>query len=232
MLSSTWLLAGLLASAHAAPRLGPSNNGLTFQSPDRLADEKQLVSVKLAVMSQCPDAQICEQVWDKTIPKVADKITLELVYIGKLDQRSKYGVKCMHGELECAGNIQQLCFARHFPNYKEWWPFVSCQNYGSLKNVGTESVARSCAKVAGKDWDADGLASCASGERGARLLRESVRIAEYLGVEKSCSVLLNDRVICIHDGTWKSCSEGHEVSDFVRQVEDEYRRINAYDHEA
>jgi len=42
-------------------------------------------------------------------PSVRNKINLTFNYIGKPDPRSKYAVKCMHGEIECRGNIQQLC---------------------------------------------------------------------------------------------------------------------------
>lgn len=34
---------------------------------------------------------------------------LKLEYIGQIDDEAQFGVDCMHGDLECAGNIQQLC---------------------------------------------------------------------------------------------------------------------------
>jgi hypothetical protein len=30
----------------------------------------------------------------------------------------------------------------------------------------------------------------------------------------------------VHDGTWKECSGGHEVGDFVSQIKTEYERLN------
>lgn len=41
------------------------------------------VPVVLGVMSRCPDALLCETLFDKVIPKVADKIDLSLAYVAK-----------------------------------------------------------------------------------------------------------------------------------------------------
>lgn len=41
------------------------------------------VALELAVMSQCPDALICESVINEVLPKVANKVNLTLHYIGE-----------------------------------------------------------------------------------------------------------------------------------------------------
>lgn len=41
------------------------------------------VPVTLGVMSRCPDALLCETLFDKVIPKVADKIDLSLAFIAR-----------------------------------------------------------------------------------------------------------------------------------------------------
>jgi hypothetical protein len=41
------------------------------------------VPVVLGVMSRCPDALLCETLFDNVIPKVADKIDLSLAYVAK-----------------------------------------------------------------------------------------------------------------------------------------------------
>lgn len=66
------------------------------QSP--LSDDFQLVSkdgdvkvpVTLGVMSKCPDALLCESVFDKVVPQVEDKIDLSLSFIGRYAFESKY----------------------------------------------------------------------------------------------------------------------------------------------
>jgi hypothetical protein len=39
------------------------------------------VPVMLGVMSRCPDALLCETLFDNVIPRVANKINLSLAYI-------------------------------------------------------------------------------------------------------------------------------------------------------
>jgi len=185
------------------------------------------VPVDLAVMSQCPDARLCEVVWDKVLNAVADKVDLRLIYIGEFDDKAKYGVRCMHGETECDGNVQQLCFRHAYPDLRQWWQFVQCQNFGSRDKIGTIDVARQCAKTIGHDWDEEpGLRECAEGPQGRALLRESVKLGKQMNLEKSCSILINNELVCIHDGRWKQCDLGHEVSDFVREVNEVYDRLN------
>ncbi|SRR6266702_436933 len=41
------------------------------------------VPVTLGVMSRCPDALLCETLFDKVIPKVAEKIDLSLAFIAR-----------------------------------------------------------------------------------------------------------------------------------------------------
>jgi len=41
------------------------------------------VPVVLGVMSRCPDAILCENLFDQVLKKVADKVDMELAYIAK-----------------------------------------------------------------------------------------------------------------------------------------------------
>jgi hypothetical protein len=47
-----------------------------------LLDDDVKVPVTLGVMSQCPDALICEATMDKVLNQVGDKIELSLSFIG------------------------------------------------------------------------------------------------------------------------------------------------------
>jgi hypothetical protein len=73
MLSSIILstLSLYLATVFATP-----NNVQQSWSTDALR-----VPVTLGVMSRCPDALLCETLFDKVIPRVAEKIDLSLAYI-------------------------------------------------------------------------------------------------------------------------------------------------------
>ncbi|CEQ43006.1 SPOSA6832_04880, partial [Sporobolomyces salmonicolor] len=189
------LLSLSAASPIQLPLLWPS----PFPSSPRVNSTSTKVPLTLGVMSKCPDAEICETVMDRVLDThtggiggggkdevVGDLVKLGLVFIAKCvftlptservradlgsaarreQANETYGVSCMHGELECKGNVQQLCAIEHW---------------------GEESM----------------------------------------GITKSCTVMLNGRKICIHDGVWKDCDAGHEVGDFVRQITDEWNRLN------
>lgn len=41
------------------------------------------IPVQLGVMSRCPDALLCESIFNEVLSRVIDKVDLSLVYIGK-----------------------------------------------------------------------------------------------------------------------------------------------------
>ena len=47
------------------------------------ADDAIKVPVTLGVMSACPDAILCESVFDHVLQRVADKVDLTLTFIGR-----------------------------------------------------------------------------------------------------------------------------------------------------
>ncbi|KAF8913888.1 hypothetical protein CPB84DRAFT_1757832 [Gymnopilus junonius] len=190
------------------------------------------VSVQLGVMSRCPDALLCESRFAQVLDKVSDKVNLSLVYVAKIDDTEPdFGVWCMHGRQECAGNVQQLCVNKYAP-FPNWWEFVKCQNFQGRENIGLPEVAFKCAETADVDLETSGAGQCIGsdgsgiGTEGVTLLQESTLLGKELGITKSCTVLISGRKVCVHDGSWKDCEGGHEVNDFVRQIEDEYERLN------
>ncbi len=83
-------LAGLLftlvtARSHFSPSpfevldVQDADKAFTLRKPD------VKVPVTLGVMSRCPDALICEAVFDKVVTKIGDKIELSLSFIGKCE---------------------------------------------------------------------------------------------------------------------------------------------------
>ena len=53
------------------------------QNRSTLEDEPKLVPVILGVMSRCPDALLCESVFDDVLKQVGPKMSLEMTYIAK-----------------------------------------------------------------------------------------------------------------------------------------------------
>jgi hypothetical protein len=180
------------------------------------------VPVTLGVMSRCPDALLCETLFDKVIPRVAEKIDLSLAYVAKCaktysHQLSRadrltlhnrlnasdpdFGVTCLHGREECAGNVQQLCVAKYTP-MRTWWEFVMCQNYQGRNGIGRSDVALKCARTAKIDWEGSAVGQCVgsdgngTGEEGVRLLRDSIQVAESLGI--TCASISPLPPRCVH----------------------------------
>ncbi|GAA6033298.1 hypothetical protein JCM8097_006677 [Rhodosporidiobolus ruineniae] len=268
------------AQAFQLPFFAPSSSSSLSLNLD--ATKTSRVKVQLGVMSRCPDAHLCEALFDRVLEQrvevrlpsnatsedgeeekgtveVRELIDLSAVYIAKLNSSAAYGATCMHGPLECAANVQQLCAAEHWVNgragdegeettlqrrgvrerevemaarrrkqgWEDWWNFIQCLNYGETSSIGTEKKAQECAKVVKRDYSS--LLPCASPDpasEGSKLLRRSIKVADKLGVRKSCSVLIEGEVICIHDSTWQSCPAGHEPADFARVIARKWEALN------
>ncbi|KAI0638055.1 hypothetical protein C8Q77DRAFT_1214969 [Trametes polyzona] len=228
-LSLSFVLASLAAVAYGAAT-GPLNVQTNEAYAANYDDVK--VPVVLGVMSRCPDAVLCETVFDRVVERVADKIDLSLTFIGKPNvSEPDFGVTCMHGPEECAGNVHELCAIKYAPTQR-WWSFVQCLNFKGRSEIGKPETALQCAKTTELDWENSGVGACAGldgsgkGEEGVRLLQESVAVTQEMGIEKSCTVVINGKPVCIHDGTWKECEGGHAPKDFIKQIEEEYERLN------
>ncbi|PIL37032.1 hypothetical protein GSI_00724 [Ganoderma sinense ZZ0214-1] len=196
------------------------------------AEDAVKVPVVLGVMSACPDAILCENVYDHVVQRIGDKVDLSLSFIGNLNSSEPdFGVTCMHGPNECAGNVQELCAIKYAP-FERWWEFVQCQNFQGRYEVGKPATALKCANSAKLDWENSGVGACAGlsgdgkGKEGIDLLRESIQATKLLGIEKSCTVIINGKQVCVRDGAWKECEGGHTPADFIRQIEEEYAKLN------
>ncbi|KAL1701424.1 hypothetical protein EV121DRAFT_212143 [Schizophyllum commune] len=221
----------LIPLAAAAVSLVAASPAAWSEQTPLVVDDDVKVPVELGVMSKCPDALACESIFDQVIPKVGTKMDLELLYIGQIDDSDEeFGVTCKHGPEECAGNVQQLCVKKYAPD--QWWSFVHCQDYQGKAKIGHPDIALKCAKIAKIDWEESGVGECAGldgsgrGQEGVELLKESVKVSKTLGIEKSCTVRINGEAVCIRDGTWKECENGHSVNDFVRQINSAYDQLN------
>ncbi|QRV87776.1 gamma interferon inducible lysosomal thiol reductase GILT protein [Ceratobasidium sp. AG-Ba] len=218
------LLFPLLVSAAVVPELIQQNE-LTLNV------QEVKVPVTLGVMSRCPDAIACETVFDKVLERVGNRVDMSLAFIGTINASEPlYGVTCMHGEFECAGNVHELCAIAHTSSQEQWWPFLRCLNYQGRSHIGDENMAKKCARIVGLDWDQSGIGACVGGDEGKRLLHESVEYSKHEHIRTSCTMIINGRVRCIRDGTWKECDGGHEPADFVRRINSEYDKLNSKKH--
>ncbi|CDS07908.1 hypothetical protein LRAMOSA01857 [Lichtheimia ramosa] len=179
------------------------------------------VPVELFVMSKCPDKVFCENVFSQVLDQVQVPVSLDVNYIAQANQSEEYQFSCKHGPSECLGNIQELCFKHVYPDYHQWFEFDLCLNekYQSIGNGS--ALAEDCAGQLGLSFGP--VKDCIDSDKGVELLAESVKRTQSLGVTKSCTVYIDNRLRCIHDGTWKDCDGGYEVEDFVKSIEDAYQ---------
>ncbi|KCV73086.1 hypothetical protein H696_00631 [Fonticula alba] len=184
------------------------------------------VPVTLHVMSQCPDAVHCENVFADVLTQVGRITDINTEYIGSPSSDPRYephgGVRCMHGGGECQGNIQQLCAHSIYSGFNPngWFDFVLCQseNIGAIPGNGLE-----CANDL--DLNMDAFRNCTEPYGyGGQLLHESVMRTKERGITKSCTVVIDDEIVCVRDGgSWYNCPNGSTVADFVRQICQRYQ---------
>lgn len=135
----------------------------------------------------------------------------------------------MHGHSECNGDIDQLCIMKHFPssdplgNYA-YTDFLKCVG-PDIKNIPKNTD--SCLKSIGATDDIiEKVHTCAQGEEGKKLMTASIhytlgRCGHHPGC-RSCTMWLDEKKACVHDGGWKDCPVGHTVNEWVKAICDKY----------
>lgn len=132
------------------------------------------------------------------------------------------GFSCMHGDSECKGDMQQLCVQKNYGGARVrvlWgWParlapsscathavnelvdFLTCQDQSQQLIPYNVDQCASSANV-----DAQAVKDCAAGEEGQALMRDSVAATTAAGVRVCCTVHVNNRPFCVHNGDWEQC---------------------------
>ncbi|KAI8079965.1 uncharacterized protein BX664DRAFT_341912 [Halteromyces radiatus] len=207
---------GILAYAFAFPTFLKNSN----------KEPPSPVPVDLFVMSKCPDAVYCESVFSTVLKKVNVPVTFDVNYIAQYASSAPFAHICKHGSSECLGNIQQLCFHKEYPDPKDWFSFNLCMNKNYQLIGLDDDLAKNCAQDLNKSYAP--VEHCSHSATGVGLLTESAQKTKSLGVSSSCTVFIDNKLRCIHDGEWKNCTDGHEVDDFIQTIEDAYHKQNKY----
>ncbi|GAX85344.1 hypothetical protein CEUSTIGMA_g12761.t1 [Chlamydomonas eustigma] len=176
------------------------------------------VSLDLFVMSKCPDAVRCEQRMNDVLKTVQNISKVQTHYIADVAGQN---VQCKHGISECLGNQQQLCMLKH-TSPQAFWGFIQCQNQ-DITTVGTSSSAERCLDQVLSEVSHESVIhkvrSCFNGKEATQLLRESATFTKDKGVVKSCTMWVNGKPRCVHDGgIWYDCPGGPEVEDFIDSI--------------
>ncbi|WVQ97627.1 hypothetical protein IAU59_004741 [Kwoniella sp. CBS 9459] len=162
LLASTF---GMISAAPSQQPFGLGRSEVATGLGDVVSYDR--VNVSLYVMSRCPDARLCESVFQQVLSTdgIQDKINFDVGYIGTLNKSEPLGVTCKHGPLECLGNAHQLCLFNHLPLSK-FSAVVDCQNYPSSfpGKIGTIESVKGCVDTVGADWVESGVAACIEGK--------------------------------------------------------------------
>ncbi|OCF37663.1 hypothetical protein I316_00790 [Kwoniella heveanensis BCC8398] len=149
---------------------GASAGGTPVSKHDIIASNDR-VNVSLYVMSRCPDARLCESVFQQVLHAdgILDKINFDVGYIGTPNKTEPLGVTCKHGPLECLGNAHQLCLFNHL-SISDYSAIVDCQNYPSSfpKDIGTVESVKGCVETVGRNWEESGVGACIEGGKGQK----------------------------------------------------------------
>ncbi|KAA8894203.1 hypothetical protein FN846DRAFT_975351 [Sphaerosporella brunnea] len=190
------------------------------------------VPLEIHIMSQCPDAVDCvHDLLSPALPSISNITSFTLSFIGTA---TSVGVACKHGPTECLGNMLHLCGAALSsppspPPVERYWGFTECllQDYG--RRVGQKAFVKNCAERHGSGWGFDEVNRCVSSEDedgGFELLRKSVERSRSAGVSTSCTVRLQEEVVCVRDGgVWRECAMGHRPEDLVRAVRERWEKM-------
>jgi hypothetical protein len=180
---------------------------------------------------QCPDAKACEEAFPysslSTIinmnvrprnspPAQPTQTGPQLYYIG---DTSATPATCMHGPNECLGNKEQMC-ARDLSTTSTdaWYCFVLCQDKSQSK---IPSNGESCATECGIDWKK--VSTCYKADAAEAALVKSMEHSDEMGINACCTMYMDNKLRCVHDGSWKQCTGGHTTADFIKTVCDAYK---------
>ncbi|EXX75002.1 hypothetical protein RhiirA5_352525 [Rhizophagus irregularis] len=184
--------------------------------------EREKIPVELFVMSRCPDAVACEEVMADVVKEVNDISTFKTNYIATLNSSATYGATCKHGDLECNGNIQELCFQEVNSNQLTFFNYLMCI-HRSFDRIGSHEWAKQCSEEVGQDYDP--IDKCVNSDTGLNLFIKSVQKSKANQANVSCTIFIDGHKRCIRDGgDWYDCPDGNSDKDFVKSIKNAYKK--------
>ncbi|KAJ1931151.1 hypothetical protein FBU59_006814, partial [Linderina macrospora] len=145
-------------------------------------------------------------------------VDLRVNYIATLNGNATYGANCLHGDIECLGNIQQLC-VQDKSTTEDTLEFVLCQQR-SVDRIGSWSHFAGCLRPLSQ-WQQ--ILRCAATDEGKRLLAKSAEYSMQHNAKTSLTFQLNGVQRCVFDeGAWKKyeedCPGGYSVPLFSKSI--------------
>lgn len=118
----------------------------------------------------------------------------------------------------------ELCAAHHYPNPKIYLGFTMCMS-NQFEDIPSKELVEECALEHGMSFNK--LNECTAAESGSfsvDMLRTSFNHTSSLGIDKSCTVTVDNEIFAIRDGgEWKNLKNGSSAADLVAEVERLYQ---------
>eukprot|EP01029_Cantina_marsupialis_P029699 TRINITY_DN782024_c0_g1_i1.p1 TRINITY_DN782024_c0_g1~~TRINITY_DN782024_c0_g1_i1.p1 ORF type:complete len:215 (+),score=44.27 TRINITY_DN782024_c0_g1_i1:37-681(+) len=175
-----------------------------------------IIDMDFFVMTRCPDAKACELEFLPLIQKdFLGHVTPNFHFIADVSAGTETGFDCMHGQRECKGDLLQLCTDSLYSK-NSTMNFIQCMDR-SQKVIPMNG--KMCAGVNHLDYDA--IEDCATSETGHDLMAKSIAYTKNKGIRACCTMRLNDKPFCVHNGDWQDCKckEGEDKGAcFIRTI--------------
>jgi hypothetical protein len=139
--------------------------------------------LEVFMMSQCPFAVKGTDAMQEVLATFQGKLDFTIHYIGQVDPTK--GLTSMHGQGEVEEDLRELCAARYYRPGDRYLRYLWCRNK-DIKSTSWEPCATS-------GIAASTLRTCAEGTEGKRLLEESFKLSQSLGLGASPSWLVNGK---------------------------------------
>jgi hypothetical protein len=181
-----------------------------------------LVNVEFFVMSKCPDAIKCETLFLPSLLKLSSIVNFTLSFIASEPRLNDF--KCPHGIDECTGNRQQLCIQNMY-SQTMFIKYLLCQSKQILMipDNGEECAKQSSNNII--NWS--DVQSCVTTMKSNQLFHNSLERTRASSVQKSCTMHINGRLWCMHDGYWLNCLEGQDPKSFIKSICSRYHGKNS-----
>ncbi|CAF4902120.1 unnamed protein product [Rotaria sp. Silwood1] len=179
------------------------------------------VRVDFFVMSKCPDARKCELLFAPTLLKLSSIINFTVSFIAH--EKNLNEITCMHGSNECLGNKQQLC-VQSMCSQTTLIKFLQCQSK-QMENIpdNGEQCVKELSDNTLKWSDID---TCVKSNKANELFHKSLEKTRSASAKKSCTMHLNGKFWCMHDGTWYGCTEGRDEKSLIKAICSRYNGPN------
>ena len=124
---------------------------------------------------------------------------------------------CKHGELECAGDKQQLCVYAHAKD-AAFLQFLQCQNQ-NVSSIGEVNRADTCLSTLDiLPSTARKARQCFTTSEGDQLLRNNVHKTQQDGVTSSCTIWIDGSSDCLTESKAKIDCDDAGCGDLARTI--------------